>query len=124
MATEESMHLAAQAWCTPATSHTVMDADLAVAFAETLDRELARLREQVWVLTAALKHEEPRNYIDTEDMVLMQVQAIRRKQRANYSAGHDRQHEAWEWLGLIATYAAAGRFADAAALCVAAALAP
>lgn len=85
--------------------------------------ENARLREQVRVLAEALKHEEPRDYIDTEDMVLMQVQAIRRKQRANYSAQHDRQHEPWEWLGLIATYAAAARFADAAALCVAAALA-
>ena len=59
MATEESMHLAAQAWCTPATSHAVMDADLAVAFAETLDRELARRREQVRVLTEALEEVLP-----------------------------------------------------------------
>jgi len=88
-----------------------------------LEAENARLREKVRMLEEVLEREEPHDYIDAEDMVLMQVQAIRRKQRANYSAQHDRRHEPWEWLGLIASYAAAARFADAAALCVAAALA-
>ena len=38
MASEESLQLAAQAWCMEKTSGKVMDTDLAEAFAEILDK--------------------------------------------------------------------------------------
>lgn len=38
MPSEKAIHLAAQAWCTEATSHIVMDVALATAFAEIIDR--------------------------------------------------------------------------------------
>lgn len=63
------------------------------------------------------------SYYTDEDIVLGQIEAIRRRQREKWGLDHDRQHEPWEWLGLITQYAAAGRYADAAALCVAASLA-
>ena len=37
MASNLSLEKAAQAWCTPSTSHLVLDRDLANAFAEVLD---------------------------------------------------------------------------------------
>mgnify|MGYP003393704891 CR=1 FL=1 len=60
--------------------------------------------------------------LDAEDLIILRIEAIRTKQRGRWSLEHDRRHEPWEWLGLIATYAAAGRYEDAAALCVAASL--
>jgi len=38
MATEKSIHLAAQAWCTPETSGIEMDTVLATAFADIIDK--------------------------------------------------------------------------------------
>ncbi len=49
--TKRSCELAAQAWCSQLCSSTVMDVNLATAFAEILDRELAGRDE----LLAALK---------------------------------------------------------------------
>ena len=58
-----------------------------------------------------------------EQAVMEEVIAIRSQQRERWTPAHDHQHESWEWLGLISQYAAQGRYPDAAALCVAAALA-
>lgn len=41
MASEKSLQLAAQAWCTPKTKKIEMNVDLAEAFAEILDGEIA-----------------------------------------------------------------------------------
>lgn len=49
MATDQSMHIAAQAWCQPETSHIEMDVRLAKAFAEVLDKETASLRAKLRV---------------------------------------------------------------------------
>jgi len=45
------------------------------------------------------------------------------KQEERWGLDHDRQHERFEWLGLIAEYAAKGQFIDAAALCFSAEIA-
>ena len=45
MATESSLQLAAQAWCTPETEMKVMDPVLAEAFANILDRQLGMKKE-------------------------------------------------------------------------------
>lgn len=49
-----------------------------------------------------------------------EVEAERLRQMTRWSAEHDKLHEGFEWLGLIATYAANGRYIAAAALCEAA----
>lgn len=41
MATSKNLQLAAQAWCTPKTERTVMNPDLAEAFADILDKQNA-----------------------------------------------------------------------------------
>lgn len=48
MATKRSRELAAQAWCTPSTSRTEMDTDLAEEFAKILDRELRNQRRRFY----------------------------------------------------------------------------
>jgi len=61
-------------------------------------------------------------YISRLDIELVKVEGIVRRQRQKYTEEHDKNHQSWEWLGLITQYAAAGRYADAAALCIAASL--
>lgn len=56
----------------------------------------------------------------TTDDALDLVRHERNNQKARWSTFHDRHHERFEWVGLIATYAAEGRFKEAAALAVAA----
>lgn len=52
--------------------------------------------------------------------VMQAVQDERDHQRGRWSEEHDAQHDAFNWTGLIAQYAAAGKYVEAAALCVAA----
>ena len=52
--------------------------------------------------------------------VLQAVADERDYQRGRWGDVHDAKHNIFEWVGLIAQYAAAGRYVQAAALCVAA----
>jgi hypothetical protein len=54
------------------------------------------------------------------DAAFAYIDHEREKQAQRWPLTHDVQHEIFEWVGLIATYAAAGRFIEAGALCVAA----
>jgi len=48
------------------------------------------------------------------------VQKIMFEQSARWGLAHDMEHEPWEWTGLIAQYACAGRYVDVAALAMSA----
>lgn len=61
-----------------------------------------------------------RDYLTETDIRLIRLEGILGKQRREYGPAHDRRHENFEWLGLIVQYAAAGRWIDAAALCISA----
>jgi len=52
--------------------------------------------------------------------IVREVLDIRVKQRERWGAAHDETHERFEWVGLIAVYAAQGRWTDVAALAIAA----
>ncbi len=56
----------------------------------------------------------------TTEEALDVVRVERNQQKARWSTFHDRQHEPHEWVGLISTYAVHGRFAEVAALAIAA----
>jgi len=58
-----------------------------------------------------------------EERVFSKVREVRYKQQNTWSLAHDEQHEDFEWLGLITKYVVQGRYIDAAALCIAAAVA-
>lgn len=55
MPTEYALQKSAQAWCTPATSFTIMDSQLAEAFASILDSEVEKMKdvgEFLWIVVA------------------------------------------------------------------------
>ncbi len=54
MVTEASLQRVAQAWCTESTASRVMDPELAFAFAEILDAELAQSQARVAKLEEAI----------------------------------------------------------------------
>lgn len=55
--------------------------------------------------------------------VQWQVDLELRNQSSKWSLEHDMTHENFEWLGLIAQYAAHGEYVKAAALCISAEIA-
>lgn len=57
---------------------------------------------------------------DLQQRIALLMRQERERQSARWSAEHDRQHEDYEWLGLIARYAARGEYVKAGALCMAA----
>jgi hypothetical protein len=59
MASSYALMKAAQAWCQPATSSKEMDSELAEAFAEIMDAELADLRARVKALEYELHYLPP-----------------------------------------------------------------
>ena len=56
----------------------------------------------------------------TTNEAIEAVRIERERQKEKWLASHDKQHESFEWVGLIATYASQGRYVEAAALAVAA----
>ena len=62
----------------------------------------------------------PPDVLWNRDMQLLRLDAVLRKQDEKWGREHDLHHDSFEWLGLITQYAAAGRWMDAAALCLAA----
>ena len=74
MASEKSLQLAAQAWCTPKTSGFVMDPILAEAFAEILDSEMSEWPEKTSLfeveLRSFLNRHSMENSSNTPDFIL------------------------------------------------------
>ena len=58
--------------------------------------------------------------MSSTDRAIEAVKNEREHQKERWSAAHDLDHLPFEWLGLIASYAAKQQYTEAAALCIAA----
>jgi len=70
MPTQYALEKAAQCWCDDRTSKTVMNVELATVFAETLDRELDKMKsagEFLWIVLANVGNGQGRSWEQESD---------------------------------------------------------